>query len=130
MAFKCIGCDSCIPWDGKGTFCYTCACGAHIFYNEETGQLAPPASLVIALHRKTNIPHLDYLVGEYDYTSPIKEKMIQELVEKGAIWMRDCEQCLRDGTYQRKLDREKYLAVEKAKEIMRSGSQGPRTERG
>lgn len=118
MAFKCAGCDSHIPWDGKGNFCYTCPCGAHIFYNGETGQLALPASLVIALHQKRNIPHLDYLVGESGYTSPFKEELILELVEKGAVWMKDCPQCLQDGTYQRKLDRDKHLALEEAKILL------------
>ena len=116
--FKCVGCDSKIPWDGKGSFCYTCPCGAHIFYDEETEKLAPPASMVIAIHEKKNLPHLDYLVGESQYTSPLKERLIKELISLGAIWMKDCKQCQNDGTLKRHLEREAYLAVKEAQAII------------
>ena len=121
MAFRCIGCDFLIPWDGRGIFCYTCPCGAHIFYNDETGQLSIPASLAIALHEKGSIPHLDYLIGESNHTSPVKEAIRETLVACGAIWMKDCEQCRRDGTYRRKLEREKRLALLEAERILRNG---------
>lgn len=124
MSFKCVGCDTNIGWDGEGVFCYTCPCGAHIFYDNENGSLAPPASLVFALKLGRPLPHLDYLVGESDHTSAIKERLISELREKGAIWMSECEQCQKDGTLQRKLEREKALAVFEAEMIIkRSGAE-------
>jgi hypothetical protein len=112
MSIKCIGCDSPVPWDGKGLFCYTCPCGAHIFYDDETGRPVIPVSLAFALHyKKKDVPHLDYLIGESDYTSPVKEEITRFLIERGAIWMKDCEQCRQDGTYQQKLERDKYIAM-------------------
>lgn len=125
MGFKCIGCDSIIGWDGKGMFCYTCPCGATVFYNDEDGKLAPPASLFRAINKKKLFPgevltpHIDYYVGDSDYTSEIKERFIKELLDLGFIWMKDCEQCQKDGTLQRKLDREKALALREAESIIR-----------
>ena len=124
MAWRCIGCDLIIPWDGKGGFCYTCRCGAHIFYDDEGNHLALPASLIISLSQGREPPHLDYLVGNSNYTSSRKESLIKELLAKGSVWMKDCEQCLRDGTYQRELDREKAEALFEAEMILRSARDG------
>ena len=121
MSYRCIGCDRIIGWNGKGTLCYTCVCGAHIFYNDETGQLAPPASLIIAMHEGRDLPHLDYLFGRSDFTSPLKERLITELKSLGAVWMKDCPQCLSDGTYQRMLDRDKAMALLQAESILKYG---------
>ena len=122
MGFRCVGCNGVIPWSGKGLFSYTCGCGGHIFYDEETNGLAPPASLGIAIHEKKELPHLDYLVGESVFTSPLKERLIKELMSQGAIWMKDCEQCKKDGTLKRKQEREAYLAVKEAKNIISQSS--------
>ena len=116
--FKCIGCDREIGWDGKGTFSYTCRCGARVFYNQETGQLAPPVSLVLALHEGRELPHLDGLVGTSNFTSALKERFIAELQGKGAIWMEECEQCQNDGTLERTRAREKRLATQEAERIL------------
>lgn len=121
MSWRCIGCDKEIGWDGKGTLCYTCSCGAHIFYEDHLWQLAPPASLVIAIHEKKDLPHLDYLVGKSDYTSSLKERLIEELKSRGAIWMKDCKQCLEDGTYQRTLEMEKADAMFEVQVILHQG---------
>jgi len=45
--------------------------------------------------------------------------LITELREKGFIWMRECEQCQKDGTLERKLKGEKAAAVEEAEMIIR-----------
>lgn len=119
MTFRCVGCNNIIPWDGTGIFSYTCPCGGHIFYNEDSGQLSPPASLVIAIHEKRDLPHLDYLIGNSSFTSLLKERVIKELTELGAIWMKDCPQCLADGTYQRTLEREKARALMEAEMILK-----------
>ena len=119
MSYKCIGCDGNISWDGKGLFSYTCPCGSHAFYNEETKHLSLPFSFVRGLQLKAPLPHLNYLVGESNHTSPIKEQLIKELREKGSIWMEECEQCKGDGTLKRKQEREKYLAIMEAEAIMR-----------
>ena len=124
MSWRCIGCDSQIGWDGEGTLCYTCPCGGHIFYDDKSARLAPPASLVIAIHEKRDLPHLDYLVGKSDFTSPLKERLIEELKSLGAIWMKDCKQCQEDGTYQRTLDREKAEIMFEAEMILRKPSGG------
>ncbi len=121
MVFKCVGCDSVIVWDGKGLFSYTCPCGARIWYNDENGALALPCSLIFALVSKTGIPHLEFLIGESAHTSPVKEGVTQALVESGAIWMKDCEQCRRDGSYRRKLEREKRIALLEAERIIGHG---------
>ena len=119
--YKCIGCDSQIAWDGTGLFSYTCPCGATIFYNEETEHIALPASVVIGLSKGQNLPHLGDLVGESDYTSPIKEKLIAELREKGFTLMEECEQCQKDGTLKRKQERENHLALMEAERLIRMG---------
>lgn len=122
--WKCIGCDSPIPWDGKGTFSYTCRCGARIFYDYENMALALPSCLVIARNaRKGNIPHLDGLIGRSDHASLIKAEMAARLVGLGAIWMKDCQQCRSDGTYQREIEREQHLAILEAERIVRNGDQ-------
>jgi hypothetical protein len=61
------------------------------------------------------------MVGESDYTSPVKEQFIEGMKKLGAVWMKDCPQCQKDGTYQRYLDREKSLAVREAEAIIRTG---------
>ncbi len=116
--YKCIGCDGQIPWDGTGLFSYTCPCGATIFYNEETGGLTLPASVAMGMSKGRSLPHLGDLVGESVFTSPLKEKLIAELREKGFIWMSECEQCQKDGTLKRKQEREKHLALREAERII------------
>lgn len=115
----CIGCDRYIGWEGKGLFSYTCPCGATILYDDETGKLAFPASMMLNLAKGISLPHLDDLVGESDFTSPLKEQLIEELRQKGFIWMRECEQCQKDGTLERKLKREEALAVFEAEMIVK-----------
>jgi hypothetical protein len=121
MSYRCVGCDAEIGWNGEGTLCYTCRCDGHIFYNTETGQLVLPSSLIIAIHEKRDLSHLDYLIGKSDFTSPLKERLIEELKSLGAIWMKDCPQCLSDGTYQRVLDREKAAVLFEAEAILKYG---------
>lgn len=122
MSYKCIGCDSKIRWDGTGAFSYTCPCGATIFYNEENGSLAPTFSFVRNLQIGISLPHLNDLVGESTYSSPIKEELIEELRRKGYIWMEECEQCQKDGTLRRKQERENYLVMMEAESIIRRQS--------
>lgn len=108
--YRCIGCDKGISWDGTGLFSYTCPCRATIFWNEETGQISMPASVVIGISKGKTLPHLDDLVGNSDFTSPQKTGVIEELSAQGFIWMRECEQCKNDGTlahYEARLRREK-----------------------
>lgn len=121
MSFKCIGCDRDIGWDGQGMFSYTCVCGSRIFYQVETQSIVLPASLIISLKLGRSTPHLGDLVGESDFTSPLKERLIEELRSKGFVWMEECEQCKKDGTLARKQEREKHLAVREAEKIMRHG---------
>lgn len=89
---KCLGCDSAIPWDGKSAFCYTCPCGATIFYDEKKG-LFPPASLVIGLHKGRELPHIDYYIGKSSYWSPLKQQMYEFLRSEGSIWSWECNKC-------------------------------------
>ncbi len=123
--YKCAGCDSIIPWDGKGSFCYTCQCGATLFYEVETLNPVMPASLIRAINALHELgiepksPHIDYYLGDSNYTSVLKDLFIKVLLEMGFIWMKDCEQCKRDGTLERKLEREKHLAVVEAELILR-----------
>ena len=118
---RCIGCDENLPGDGKENFRDPCSCGATIFYNPETGLLALPHFLGIALLLGKGLPHLDYLIGESDYTSPAKQAMTRALTASGAIWMKDCEQCRQNGVDQKELAREKRLALLEAEKILREG---------
>ncbi len=115
--FRCIGCDAQISWDGTGMFSYTCSCGATVFRNEETGQITMPGSVAIGISEGRTTPHLGDLVGESNYTSPIKERLVAELREKGFTWMEECEQCQKDGTLKRKQEREKHLALIEAEHL-------------
>jgi len=99
--FHCIGCGRKIAWDGHSPFSYTCACGSHIFVSDETGHYSWPGSFLLALRDKRELAHLDYLVGNSEYTSPEKEGCIAALRDYGSIWMRECEQCREDGTLAR-----------------------------
>jgi len=119
VSIKCIGCNRDIEGDGKGLFSYTCPCGSTIFHDETNGHLALPVSLIRTLSQARSLPHLDDLVGESNHTSPFKEMLITELREKGFIWMRECEQCQKNGTLERKLKGEKAAAVEEAEMIIR-----------
>ena len=119
MGFKCLGCDRDIGWDGKGMFSYTCVCGSRIFYQMEGKYLAFPSSLILSITAHRQVPHLNYLIGESDFTSPLKEKLIKELRSKGSIWMEECDQCKKDGTLRRKQEREKHLALREAEAIVR-----------
>lgn len=125
MSYKCVGCDGTIPWDGIGTLCYTCQCGATLFYETETLRLAMPASLISAIYHlqqlgiKPESPHIGYYLGDSDYTGELKDAVIKQLLEIGFIWMEDCEQCQKDGTLARKLEREKHLAVTEAERILK-----------
>ena len=97
--YKCVGCNAQIPWDGETLFSYTCGCGSTMFYDEEDGTLSMPCTVArrIIIGGEM-LPHLDDLVGESDYVSPKKTEIISMLREKGFIWMRECEQCKKDGT--------------------------------
>ncbi len=123
--YKCVGCDRTILWDGEGTFCYTCQCGATLFYETVTLNPVMPASLIAAINTlhelgvKPASPHIDYYLGDSNYTSGIKDLFIKVLLEMGFVWMKDCEQCKEDGTLERKLKREKHLAVAEAEQILR-----------
>ncbi|MBA7676170.1 hypothetical protein ES703_84411 [subsurface metagenome] len=97
-------------------FCSLCV--YRVFYEAETGKLALPASFILNAVVRRQLPHLNDLVGESDSTSPLKEKFIEALRARGYIWIEECEQCKKDGTLKRKLEREKYLAVREAERIV------------
>ena len=122
LDMKCVGCDAAIPWDGRSLFAYTCPCGATVFYDSDMSQIAMPASVVLAMAGNRPLPHLEFLIGESRHTSEIKDRVRERFIEKGAIWMKDCERCLNDGTYQKKLDRDKKMAISEAERICRYGS--------
>lgn len=123
--YRCIGCDRSIPWDGTGMFSYTCMCGATIFWNEETGQMSMPLSVARDIAHGYSLPHLGDLVGSSDFTSPQKTGVINELVSKGFIWMRECEQCKADGTLKRHEARLRHeWRMEKVREQARAEGWG------
>ena len=100
--YHCVGCGSPIPWDGTGVFSYTCRCGGTIFADENHAP-ALPASLVIAIYEKRELPHIDYYLGISNYVSAEKQWMYEELKKHGAIWSWECEKC-----------RERFLKLRKA----------------
>jgi hypothetical protein len=81
--------------------------------------MSMPVSYVLAKQEGREPPHLDYLVGTSSHTSIMKEAVIAFLKTQGSIWMKDCPQCLKDGTYQRVLDREKQQAIFEAEMIIK-----------
>ncbi len=110
--FHCVGCGTGIPWDGHSLFAYTCGCGSTTFVNDETGIpafMAFTASVSIAVAKAMcgldtrPAIHLDYIVGNSDYTSPEKDKIINDLKQAGFIWMADCEDCKKSGVLERAL---------------------------
>lgn len=106
--FHCIGCGSKIPWDGKGVFSYTCACGGRCFSSEGLHRVALPTGLLLNIGRGRPLPHLDDIVGISDYSSPEKEALIAALRCEGFVWMEQCEQCRADGTLERRRKRQEY----------------------
>lgn len=88
----CVGCGQMIPWDGTGLFAYTCRCGATLFA-DSNGNLIPPASLVLAIVGKRELPHIDYYIGYSNYVSIEKQKVYDELRQLGAKWSWECEHC-------------------------------------
>lgn len=121
--YRCIGCDMQTSWDGTGMFSYTCSCGATIFWSEETSQLSMPGLVAIGISEGRSLPHLDDLVGRSDFTSPSKKQVIEELQEKGFIWMEECEQCKKDGTLKRAQERGKHRLMQEAERIIAMGDQ-------
>jgi len=125
MSYTCVGCGRPIPWDGEGTLCYTCPCGATLFYDTATLKLVMPVSLRFAIHKlrqlgvKPEGPHINYYLGDSNHTSEIKDSVAKQLLKIGFIWMEDCEQCQKDGTLARKQEKEKHLAVVEAEQILR-----------
>jgi len=99
--FHCIGCGKEISWHGKGLLSYTCLCGATTFISDGIVLPILPLSPHRALSHGLTPPHLDNLVGNSEWTSPEKEALIAALRVKGAIWMKECEQCQQDGTLER-----------------------------
>jgi len=127
---KCLGCDRPIPWDGKGSFCYTCPCGATVFYqNEPVTSLMIPVSLsryLMALHQGMKVPapgHIERYVGTSSRNSELKSVFVGLLQRVGLTWMKDCPQCREDGTLQREQKREAYLAVKEAERITRGSDE-------
>lgn len=90
--FHCVGCGGSIPWDGTGLFSYTCSCGATLFA-DQSHRLSFPASLIMAIHEKRKIPHIDYYLGFSNYISEEKQACYEELRKLGAIWSWECSQC-------------------------------------
>jgi len=64
---KCLGCGTQINWNGNGAFCYTCLCGATVFYDEKVEEVAVPASLITALKKGRELPHIVYYLGKSSY---------------------------------------------------------------
>lgn len=90
--YHCVGCGSSIPWDGKGAFAYTCRCGATLFA-DETGKFCLPASLVIGVTKRKELPHLDYYLGISNYVSAEKQRAYEELRALGCTWSWNCPKC-------------------------------------
>jgi len=90
---KCLGCGRSISWDGKGTLCFTCPCGATMFIDDKTDKIALPVSFIMSLQRKKNILHIDYYLGISDHQSPQKQAVYEQLKRKGAVWSWECRRC-------------------------------------
>jgi len=119
--YKCIGCDRPAPdltrQEGKVVY-YSCPCGGCIFYREDW-TLYIPISILQALQGKAPFPHLDQILGNSLHTSDIKEAFTIALLEEGAIWMKDCEECRANGNLDKAYALEKFLAVQEAESILR-----------
>lgn len=95
--FHCIGCNNSIPWDGKCVMCYTCPCGATVFYrgNELIVPVSLKRYLFLSRTQKLQPRHIDYYVGRSSFTSERKEQFIKELEGYGLTWSKDCPECLK-----------------------------------
>ena len=108
----CLGCENCIPWDGKGMFCYTCPCGATVFHRGDF--LIPPASLVFFLEaaRNNTLPrepaHYEYWLGRSAKVTALKRAVLADLKTLGVTSALDCEKCR---------DREAELRKEYGEEV-------------
>ena len=91
----CLGCGRDIPWDGRGTFCYTCFCGATVFVGDRG--LALPVSLGLGLARGRALAHMDNYVGVSSYPSEQKRDFIRLLRARGATWSWECAECREKG---------------------------------
>lgn len=89
---ECVGCGRDIGWDGRGTLCYTCPCGATVFWSPD-GTVAYPGSLVLGVARGHGLHHLDYYVGVSAHSSPEKTALIRRLRSLGSVWPWECEEC-------------------------------------
>jgi len=116
---KCVGCDKEIDMAPQSLLCYTCPCGSIVFYREDMGVFTffLPCSLIMAVATGSPIAHLHCLVGESSYTSEVKERLIAQLRERGSISIEECEQCKTDGTLDKKIERDKALAIEEASKL-------------
>jgi hypothetical protein len=47
------------------------------------------------------LPHLEYLVGASEHTSPEKERVVRSLRGLGFTWLEECEQCQKDSSLER-----------------------------
>jgi len=80
---------------------YTCPCGATIFAHHETGALVYPSGMLRSMARGRALPHLEYLVGASEHTSPEKERVVRSLRGLGFTWLEECEQCQKDSSLER-----------------------------
>jgi len=90
--FHCVGCGRPIAWDGKGTLCYTCPCGATLFA-DENHNFALPSSLVIGVVEGRELPHIDHYLGRSNYVSAEKQRAYEDLRKLGCIWSWECKKC-------------------------------------
>ncbi len=88
----CLGCGRDIPWDGRGSFCYTCTCGATVFVGDSC--LTLPASLGLGLAQGKELAHLSYYVGLSSDANELKRHFIGFLRTRGATWPWECSECL------------------------------------
>ena len=106
----CVGCGTIIPWDGTGTFAYTCRCGGTLFA-DSAGTLYPPASLVLTLAGKRELPHIDYYLGISNYVSIEKQRIYEEFRKLGAKWSWECDICKERFLKRKKMELKEGLIV-------------------
>ncbi|MFQ5826677.1 MAG: hypothetical protein ACE5IA_04885 [Dehalococcoidia bacterium] len=99
--FHCVGCGAKIDWDGRSGLSYTCPCGATIFAHDQSRALTYPSVMLLSMARGRALPHLEYLVGASEHSSPEKERVVSALRGLGFTSVEECERCQRDGGLER-----------------------------
>lgn len=102
----CVGCGiKIVDFSNRGgNRSYTCKCHSTAFASGDNSQVFFADSIARQIINKDPQSHLDDIVGVSDHISERKQTLIIELIMLGFTWMKDCTDCIENGTYNRRLE--------------------------